>query len=65
MSEGSHHFVPHSRPQVAWDGEQLAGRYLSRVGRERLVGRLREALRDPDPTAIDQVLKVRGSGSDG
>ena len=48
--------------QVAWDGEQLAGRYLNRVGRERLVGRLREALKDTDPTAIDQVLKVGGVG---
>ena len=50
--------LPAPQAEVAWDGEQLAGRYLARVGRERLIARLQEALRDPDPTAIDQVLKV-------
>ncbi len=46
------------KAEVAWDGEQLAGRYLARVGRERLVARLRVALKDPNPEAIDAVLKV-------
>ncbi|GAX81488.1 hypothetical protein CEUSTIGMA_g8917.t1 [Chlamydomonas eustigma] len=50
------------KAEVAWDGEQLAGRYLSRVGRERFIARLQEALKDPDPTAIDQVLKAYGRG---
>lgn len=46
------------KAEVAWDGEALAGRYLERVGRERLVARITEALKDPDPKALDTVLKV-------
>lgn len=44
--------------EVAWDGERLASRYLARVGRDQVVERLRMSLRDPDPAAIDRVLKV-------
>ena len=57
--------LPGPQAEVAWDGEQLAGRYLARVGRERLIARLQEALRDPDPTAIDHVLKVWVRGGAG
>jgi zinc transporter 9 len=51
------------KAEVAWDGEELAARYLSRVGRERLIERLQKALRDPDPMAIDEVLKVGKRGA--
>lgn len=49
---------------MAWDGEALAARYIQRIGRERLVSRLREALNAKAPEALDRVLNGYGKVSD-
>ncbi|KAG1660211.1 hypothetical protein FOA52_005080 [Chlamydomonas sp. UWO 241] len=51
------------KAEVAWDGEALAKRYVQRIGRERLLARLRLAISPGSPPdALDNVLTGYGKG---
>jgi len=48
------------KADVGWDGATLAARYIERIGRDRLLQRLRAALKSPSPHEIDRVLQGYG-----
>mmetsp|Transcript_3669 Transcript_3669/g.10316 ORF Transcript_3669/g.10316 Transcript_3669/m.10316 type:complete len:306 (-) Transcript_3669:2083-3000(-) len=50
------------KADVGWDGATLAARYIERIGRDRLLQRLRAALKSPSPHEIDRVLQGYGKG---
>lgn len=52
------------KAEVAWDGERLAERYLARVGRDKFVNRLQQALTAPNANQaqVDRLLKAYGKG---
>jgi zinc transporter 9 len=52
------------KAEVAWDGDKLAERYLARIGRDKFISRLQQALSDPfaDRAQVDRILKAYGKG---
>ena len=53
------------KAEVAWDGERLAERYLARIGRDKFISRLQQALSEPsgsDNAQVDRILKAYGKG---
>ncbi|MEW5309353.1 MAG: hypothetical protein WDW38_001247 [Sanguina aurantia] len=48
------------KAEVAWDGDKVVERYLARCSRTRLAKQLSDACADPDPAALDAVLKAYG-----
>ncbi|KAG2430069.1 hypothetical protein HXX76_010169 [Chlamydomonas incerta] len=48
------------KAEVAWDGDQVVGRYLDRCGRDRLLGRLQAAAAANDRAALEALVQSYG-----
>ncbi|PNW82678.1 hypothetical protein CHLRE_06g289150v5 [Chlamydomonas reinhardtii] len=48
------------KAEVAWDGDQVVGRYLDRCGRDQLLGRLQAAAAANDRAALEALVQSYG-----